>query len=313
MLKLIASLPLLALPFGACTSQDADPAEGAPPAPIKVLMIDGQNNHHWKKTTTATKATLEACGRFTVDVATSPSNKGAKEEWADWNPEFSKYDVVFSNFNDGGRCVWSEKTKQDLVDFVSGGGGLVIVHAANNSSGDWPEYNKMIAVGGWGGRTPEHGSHLRRVDGKWTTDPAPTEPSGMHGRQLAFVVESAGVAHPVMEGVPDRWMHSQDELYDSLRGPCENVTVLASAYAPRTKRHEAVIMTIDYGEGRVFHTPMGHVGSDVPVHCVGFQTIVARGTEWAATGEVTLPVPQGFPTEDAISVVPPAEVIWRDE
>ena len=27
-----------------------------------------------------------------------------------------------------------------------------------------------------------------------------------------------------------------------------------------------VILTIGYGKGRVFHTPMGHVGSDVPVH-----------------------------------------------
>ena len=313
MLKLIACLSLAALPFGACSSQDAEKTPEAPPAKLKVLMLDGQNNHDWRKTTVATKATLEACGRFTVDVATSPAGRDAQEEWADWNPEFAKYDVVFSNYNDGGQCLWSEKTKQDLVDYVSGGGGLVIVHAANNSSGDWLEYNKMIAVGGWGGRTPQHGSHLRRVDGKWTTDPAPTEVSGSHGRQLEFVVESAGVPHPILEGVPDRWMHSTDELYDSLRGPCENVTVLASAYAPRSKRHEPVIMTIAYGEGRVFHTPLGHVGSDVPVHCVGFQTIVARGTEWAATGAVTLPVPKGFPGEDKISVIPPAKVVWKAE
>ena len=70
-------------------------------------------------------------------------------------------------------------------------------------------------------------------------------------------------------------------------------------------------MTIAYGEGRVFHTPMGHVGSFVPVHCVGFQTIVARGTEWAATGAVTIPIPEGFPSPEEISVIPPEEGVWK--
>ena len=53
-----------------------------------------------------------------------------------------------------------------------------------------------------------------------------------------------------------------------------------------------MILTIGYGKGRVFHTPMGHVGGTAPVHCVGFQTVIARGTEWAATGAVTIPVPK---------------------
>ena len=187
----------------------------------------------------------------------------------------------------------------------------MIVHAANNSSGDWVEYNKMIAVGGWGGRTPQHGSHLRRVDGEWIADPAPKERSGSHGPQIEFVVESTGVSHPVMDGLPSRWMHAKDEMYDSLRGPCENVEVLASAHCPRTDRHEPMIMAIAYGKGRVFHTPLGHVGNTVPVHCVGFQTIVARGTEWAATGAVTLPVPPEFPGAEEVSVVPPDAVTWR--
>jgi len=115
-----------------------------------------------------------------------------------------------------------------------------------------------------------------------------------------------------MEGLPARWMHAKDELYDSLRGPCEQVTVLASADCPRTERHEPVIFTIAYGEGRVFHTPMGHVGGNDPVHCVGFQTVLARGTEWAATGAVTIPIPKLFPTAEAVSVVPPEEVQWGD-
>ncbi len=305
MLRLTAYTLLLALTPCPVGEQDA-------PEKIRVLIIDGQNNHDWKKTTEATKATLLACGRFDVEVATSPADRGAAEEWAAWSPEFSEYDVVFSNYNDGGKCLWSDGTKQALVEFVRGGGGLVIVHAADNSSGDWPEYNRMIAVGGWGGRSPASGGHLRRVEGEWTTDPAPDGRSGSHGPQHAFVVENTEVSHPVTDGLPAKWLHAKDELYDSLRGPCEEVTVLASAYCERTKRHEPMIMVIDYGKGRVFHTPMGHVGGTDPVHCVGFQTVIVRGTEWAATGAVTMPVPKGFPTDDAVSVVAPGKVRWRE-
>ena len=54
-------------------------------------------------------------------------------------------------------------------------------------------------------------------------------------------------------------------------------------------------MAIRYGQGRVFHTTLGHVGpKDVdpvtPMNCVGFIFTFQRGTEWAATGMVTLSV-----------------------
>jgi type 1 glutamine amidotransferase len=283
------------------------------PEKLRVLIIDGQNNHDWRETTKATQATLLASGRFAVDVASSPADREARDEWAAWLPEFARYDVVFSNYNDGGTCLWSAAAKKALAEFVHEGGGLVVVHAANNSSGDWPEYNRMIGVGGWGGRSAASGKHLRRVDGKWTTDPAPDEGSGSHGPQHEFTVERSAIEHPITRGLPARWLHAKDELYDSLRGPCQEVTVLASAYSERTQRHEPMIMTIGYGEGRVFHTPMGHVGGTAPVHCVGFQTVIARGTEWAATGVVTIPVPQDFPTAEAVSVVAPKDVRWRDE
>jgi hypothetical protein len=36
------------------------------------------------------------------------------------------------------------------------------------------------------------------------------------------------------------------------------------------------------------------------MRCVGFQTLLIRGTEWAATGKVTYPVPKDFPTETEV-------------
>ena len=101
-------------------------------------------------------------------------------------------------------------------------------------------------------------------------------------------------------------MHATDELYERLRGPARNLTVLATAFADKSKggsgEDEPMLMAIAYEKGRVFHTTLGH--SDVSMKCVGFQTTFARGTEWAATGQVTIPVPSDFPGPDKVSTRP---------
>jgi HEAT repeat protein len=103
-------------------------------------------------------------------------------------------------------------------------------------------------------------------------------------------------------------MHAKDELYSQLRGPAENLTVLATAYddpaQKGTGEHEPILFTISYGKGRVFHTVLGHVGrSGGPLpamECVGFITTFQRGAEWAATGKVTQEIPQDFPTDTEV-------------
>jgi hypothetical protein len=47
---------------------------------------------------------------------------------------------------------------------------------------------------------------------------------------------------------------------------------------------------------------MGH--ADYSMKCVGFQSVMLRGTEWAATGKVTLPIPSNFPGPEAVVSVP---------
>jgi uncharacterized protein len=309
--------------------------------PLKVLLIDGQNNHQWQETTPVLTWIYNTSGRFKVTVSTTPAGSprppkspgkdanpiqkaafelaqkkfqeekkaieaASAEAWKTWNPIFSDYDVVVSNYNGES---WPEGVQKSFEAYVKNGGGFVTVHAADNSFPDWPAYNEMIGLGGWNGRNEKSGPMMRLRDGVWTRDETPGA-GGTHGVQHEFVVETQVADHPIMAGLPMKWKHAADELYAKLRGPATNMTILASAFSALdtkgTNEHEPLLMVIDYGKGRVFHTTLGHGVASMA--SLGFQVTLLRGTEWAATGQVTQPLPPANAlTLDVVALHPPTK------
>ena len=95
-----------------------------------------------------------------------------------------------------------------------------------------------------------------------------------------------------------------DELYHSMVNLHDvPVHVLATAYSEPDEdanmhgsgNDEPVAFTVQHGKGRVFHYTLGHIwptevflgytgGTHVSLVGKGFQALLLRGCEWAATG-----------------------------
>jgi len=330
-------------------SENESSSKGNDSSKFKALIVDGQNNHYiWPKTTMMMQDYLEQSGLFEVDIHRMDSvwlgikyNQSRPEPYthfietypldsstyglshepiktSQFSIDFSQYDLIVSNMG-AESAEWPEETKKNFESYMKNGGGLVVVHAANNAWGDWEEYNKMIGLGAWGGRDSATGPYVYYTEEGALEKDSSAGVCGSHGKEYDFVLTTRAPEHPIMEGLPSEWLHAQDELYERMRGPFENATILATAYSdvernappwnPSLKgmgQHVPLLMAINYGQGRVFHTALGHF--DYSMECVGFITTLQRGAEWAASGKVSQAVPEDFPSAEQT-----ASRSWKDQ
>jgi len=236
---------------------------------IKVLIITGDHGHAWKETTPFLKEVLTKAD-MTVEVTETP----AKDLTAD---KLGKYDVLLLNYKDtkngGADTRWSDDNKKAFLEAVKGGKGLVVYHHASSafvSGSDFDKQFEQAIAGGW-------------------------RKQGNHGKRHEFTVTMRKKDHPITKGMPDEFAHANDELYQNSVMFDDSVT-LATAYsdkkldAKNTDKHEPIVWVATYGKGRVYENVLGH---DVAaMKSLGFQTLLIRGVEWAATGEVRYPVPK---------------------
>ena len=237
---------------------------------INVLILSGKNNHKWQLTTPAIQNILEGSGRFNVTVANNPKNIEPSG--------LNNYDVIISNWNtwpDVTGARWNSELEKAFLDFIAGGKGFVNIHAGSSTLQDWPEF-QQIAGGTWG----------KDVTG--------------HGPIHTFKVNIEDKNHPVMKGLKDFYI--KDELWNNTKfHPA--ISVIGSAYSTPSKKgtdkNEPVIVTTKYGQGRGFYSVLGH--NKATMQNKAWQTILLRGTEWAATGKVTIPAQEPWPVNSEIA------------
>lgn len=270
---------------------------------IRVLIVDGYNNHDWKQSTLVTKKILEESKLFVVSVSTAPATTD-EDSLANWEPEFNKYDIIIQNTNNINDSFlrWPRKVEIELEKYVSSGGGLYILHSANNAFPHWKEYDEIIGLG-W--RPEETGFALVIDDNKNIIRIPPGEGSHTHrGKRFDALIHILN-RNPINHDYPSVWMTPSMELYTYARGPAKNLTVLSYAYDTTTNKNWPVEWIVKYGKGRVYNSSMTHLWKDeiytIGYRCIGFQTTMIRAVEWLATEKVTYSLPLHFPN-DKISV-----------
>jgi uncharacterized protein len=244
---LVVSVALVAVLASALLVKAADQ-----PAKIKVLLVTGDDvmpAHDWPTVSQALKQTLVSCGKFDVRVC---EDAGVLDSAA----SLGRYDLVLLAMYNAKTPTLSDGAKENVVNFVKDGKGLVITHLSSASFKEWNEFRKLC------GRYWVMGS------------------SG-HGPRSVFKARITKTESPITQGLTD--FEADDELYAKLQGDAP-ITVLVEADSDWSKKTEPLAFTVEYGKGRVFHEAFGH---DVKaVNNPTVQKLIQRGCEWAATGKV---------------------------
>lgn len=238
---------LLLLTAGLAFAQPASQPAETPKT--RVLVITGRDvpAHNWRETTPVLREHLEKSGAFEVVVSEEPLVLESSAALA-------TYDIILLNYYNWQRPTITDKAKENLLAFVSGGKGLVSFHFSARAFEEWPEYRNLIG----------------RI---WTKG------SG-HGPRGTFDTKVVAKDHFITQGTSD--FGADDELYAKLVGDVP-ITVLVEADSDWSQRTEPMAWTLGYGKGRVFNIVLGHDAR--ACRNPDFARLLVRGTVWVARHE----------------------------
>ncbi|MCX8108108.1 MAG: ThuA domain-containing protein [Verrucomicrobiae bacterium] len=223
------------------------------PSKVRVLIVTGDDvspAHNWAEVAATTRQILESSGKFEVKVC---EDAGIFDSAS----SLSRYDLVYFTMYNARTPTISDQAKENLLNYVKSGKGFVVAHLASASFKEWNEFRNLC------GRVWVMGT------------------SG-HGPRSVFKARVVKKDHPITRGISD--FDVDDELYAKLQGDAP-INVLVEADSDWSKKTEPLVFTLEYGKGRVFHHTFGHDGKALMTPAV--KLIIQRGSEWAATGNVT--------------------------
>jgi uncharacterized protein len=273
----------LALGLGPVATGHAQSVES-----LRALFITGEDHHHsWESNLSLITEHLASWGITTIDEKIVSE----ADEWLEWDGDYNDYDVLVIMYY---QPTAAEASLEAISEYVAQGGGLVVVHSALAGFNGQATFDELVGIG-W--RAAEYGRSLMfDPDGNAILRETAEGGGAAHPPIQPFEVRIRDDQHPITNGLPAVWMQADDELYYNLRGPVGNIHTLAVAPVPNTTESAPQLWVNEHGQGRVFVTTLGH--HEPGVDSVGFTTTLARGIEWAATGDVTLEVPTNFPSAD---------------
>jgi uncharacterized protein len=216
------------------------------PATTKILIVTGIDypGHPWKETAPALKTILEQDKRLSVRVIEDANFLDS--------PALTNYDAVVLHFMNWEQPSPGLVARENLRRYVESGKGLMLVHFACGAWQDWPEF-KNLAGRAWDPKLRGH------------------DPRG------PFRVEITDPRHPITQGMTA--FETDDELYTCLAGD-RPIHVIATANSKVDHKDYPMAFVFEFGQGRVFHTVLGHdlkavTNSSVP-------QLFRRGCAWTA-------------------------------
>ena len=237
---------------GASMATDADNSASQAQT-RKVVIVTGIDypGHKWKETAPVLADLLRKDPRLKVDVVETPAFLAS--------PKLNDCDTIVLHFMNWESPDPGEQARQNLVHFVSEGGGMVLVHFACGAFQGWSEFEKLA------GRV--YDPKLRGHD--------------PHG---SFQVVPTAVDHPITRGMQP--FETVDELYTCLAGNTP-IEIVAQAKSKVDGKDYPIGFVLNYGKGRVFHSVLGH---DVKAFAApGVGELFRRATAWSAG---LMPVPE---------------------